>query len=79
MGGENLIRKYSRKLCKDYRLSAREAVYIGDCPMEDIKGAVESGIKTVFVSSQFYKLEDLAQADRNQMLLHQTCKKSAKI
>jgi len=36
-----------------------DAVYIGDSPIEDIKGAKEAGLKTVFVPSQFNKLKDL--------------------
>lgn len=40
-------------------VSAEEAVFIGDCPLEDIKGARSAGMKTVFVVSQFYDLEDL--------------------
>jgi len=39
-----------------------EAVYIGDSPNEDIKGAKEAGLKTVFVSSQFNKLKDLKES-----------------
>ena len=38
---------------------ACEAVYVGDSPMEDIKGASAAGIKTVFVPSQFNSLTDL--------------------
>jgi putative hydrolase of the HAD superfamily len=65
------------------QIDAKKAVYIGDCPMEDIKGAVESGIRTVFVSSQFYKLEDLyasgQKADINAADLEDVYKKFAKI
>jgi putative hydrolase of the HAD superfamily len=39
-----------------------EAVYIGDSPNEDIKGAKEAGLKTVFVPSQFNKLKDLKES-----------------
>ena len=38
------------------------AVYIGDSPNEDIKGAKEAGLKTIFVPSQFNKLEDLKES-----------------
>jgi putative hydrolase of the HAD superfamily len=38
---------------------AEEAVFVGDSPHEDIKGAKAVGMKTVFVPSQFYSLEDL--------------------
>lgn len=40
-------------------VTAEEAVFIGDSPLEDIKGAKEIGMKTVFVQSQFYSLKDL--------------------
>ena len=41
------------------RVKAEEAIFIGDSPLEDIKGAKEIGMKTVFVASQFYSLKDL--------------------
>lgn len=41
------------------QVTAAEAVFIGDSPLEDIKGAKEIGMKTVFVPSQFYSLKDL--------------------
>jgi putative hydrolase of the HAD superfamily len=41
------------------QVTAAEAVFIGDSPLEDIKGAKEVGMKTVFVPSQFYSLKDL--------------------
>ena len=41
------------------RVQACEAVYIGDSPNEDIKGAKQAGLKTVFVPSQFSTLKDL--------------------
>ncbi len=65
------------------QVNAKEAVYIGDCPMEDVKGGVESGIKTVFVSSQFYKLEDLATSGQKPDViaadLQEVCKNLNKI
>ncbi len=41
------------------QVTAEEAVFIGDSPLEDIKGAKEVGMKTVFVPSQFFSLKDL--------------------
>jgi putative hydrolase of the HAD superfamily len=41
------------------QVKAEETVYIGDCPQEDIKGAAQAGMKTVFVNSQFYNADDL--------------------
>ena len=41
------------------QVQASEAVYIGDSPNEDIKGAKQAGLKTIFVPSQFNTLKDL--------------------
>jgi putative hydrolase of the HAD superfamily len=41
---------------------AEETVYIGDSPLEDIKGAAAVGMKTIFVPSQFYSLENLYES-----------------
>jgi HAD superfamily hydrolase (TIGR01549 family) len=43
-------------------IQASEAVYIGDSPNEDIKGAKQAGLKTVFVPSQFNTLKDLLES-----------------
>jgi putative hydrolase of the HAD superfamily len=40
-------------------VTAEETIYIGDSPLEDIEGAKTVGMKTVFVQSQFYSLQDL--------------------
>lgn len=40
-------------------VKAENAVFIGDSPLEDIKGALNSGLKTVFVQSQFFNAVDL--------------------
>ena len=44
------------------KIKACEAVYIGDSPNEDIKGAKQAGLKTVFVASQFNTLKDLKES-----------------
>ena len=44
------------------QVQAGEAVYIGDSPNEDIKGAKQAGLKTVFVPSQFNTLKDLLES-----------------
>ena len=43
-------------------VTAEETVYIGDSPLEDIEGAKTAGMKTVFVLSQFYSLQDLRES-----------------
>ena len=61
-------RKPSRKIFEEAlrRLgtTAEETVYIGDSPLEDIKGAKAEGMKTIFVPSQFYSLENLHKSQQ---------------
>jgi HAD superfamily hydrolase (TIGR01549 family) len=60
---ENGWRKPSGKIFQDalsrLQVQAEDAIYIGDSPIEDIQGAKEAGLKTMFVPSQFNKLNDL--------------------
>ncbi|MEM3641581.1 MAG: HAD family hydrolase [Candidatus Bathyarchaeia archaeon] len=46
-------------------IRAEEALYVGDSPEEDIKGAKQLGIKTVFFAS---RLKSFSKANRNQTL-----------
>jgi len=63
---ENGWRKPHKQIFQDalrnLQVKAEEAVFIGDSPLEDIKGAQAAGIKTVFVPSQFYSLKDLCES-----------------
>ncbi len=65
---ENGWRKPSPKIFQDalnrLQIKADEAVYIGDNPNEDIKGAKQTGLKTVFIPSQFNTLEDLLESQQ---------------
>jgi len=45
-------------------VTAEETVYVGDSPTEDINGAKAVGMKTVFVPSQFYSLENLHESQQ---------------
>jgi HAD superfamily hydrolase (TIGR01549 family) len=47
---------------KKLQIEPFEAVYIGDSPIEDIKGAKEAGLRTIFVASQFNRLKDLKES-----------------
>ncbi len=49
---------------KRLQVQADQAVYIGDSPVEDMKGAKEAGLKTIFVPSQFNTLEDLRESQQ---------------
>jgi putative hydrolase of the HAD superfamily len=46
-------------------VKAEEAVYVGDSPEEDVKGAKQLGIRTIYVISQFYPLESLNRSMQN--------------
>jgi HAD superfamily hydrolase (TIGR01549 family) len=51
------------------KVTAEETVYVGDSPQEDIKGAKAIGMKTVFVPSQFYTLENLSESKQEPDLI----------
>ena len=44
------------------KLQANEVVYVGDSPNEDIKGAKQAGLKTIFIPSQFNTIKDLVES-----------------
>jgi putative hydrolase of the HAD superfamily len=51
--------KIFEEALKRLGVEAQEALYVGDSPEEDIKGAKQLGIKTVFVASQFFPFKTL--------------------
>ena len=63
---ENGWRKPHTRIFNDVldklQVKASETVFIGDSPLEDIKGAEAAGLKTVFVASQFFSLETLGES-----------------
>ncbi len=63
---ENGWRKPSKHIFQEalnkLQVNAQSAVFIGDSPIEDIKGAKEVGLKTVFIPSQFNSLKDLVES-----------------
>jgi len=54
--------KIFNEALKRLKVSAHETIYVGDSPLEDVKGAKTVGMKTVFVSSQFYSTENLYES-----------------
>lgn len=56
--------KIFNEALKRLRVSAHETVYVGDSPLEDIKGAKATGMKTVFVPSQFYSMKALNESQQ---------------
>lgn len=63
---ENGWRKPHKRIFQDalkkLKVTAKQAVFIGDSPLEDIKGAKAAEMKTVFVPSQFYSFKDLYES-----------------
>jgi putative hydrolase of the HAD superfamily len=51
-----------QEILKRLDTAGEEAVYVGDSPEEDIKGAQSVGMRTIFIPSQFYSLIDLEKA-----------------
>jgi putative hydrolase of the HAD superfamily len=55
-------------------VNADNTVYVGDCPSEDIGGASAIGMKTIFVPSQFYSLEDFTEGmQRPDLIVKNMC------
>ena len=71
--------KIFNEALKRLRVSAHETVYVGDSPLEDIKGAKAAGMKTIFVPSQFYTLKNLHESQQKPDIivrnLYELCEK----
>ncbi|MEM2972358.1 MAG: HAD family hydrolase [Candidatus Bathyarchaeia archaeon] len=67
--------KIFEEALKRLGVTASETVYVGDSPLEDIKGAKAAGIKTVFVPSQFYSIKDLEENQQKpEIIAEDICK-----
>ena len=54
---------------------ADQTVFVGDSPVEDIKGAKDVGMRTIFVPSQFFTVEDAQKAPQQpDIILNELCK-----
>jgi HAD superfamily hydrolase (TIGR01509 family) len=51
--------KVFHEILRRLQVDGEEAIYVGDSPEEDIKGAQGAGMKTIFIPSQFYSSSDL--------------------
>ncbi|MEM2897490.1 MAG: HAD family hydrolase [Candidatus Bathyarchaeia archaeon] len=57
-----------------------ETVYIGDSPLEDIKGAKALGMRTVFIPSQFYSLKNLRESQQQpDLIVNSICELTKKV
>jgi putative hydrolase of the HAD superfamily len=54
--------KIFKEALKKLGTTPEETVYIGDSPLEDIKGAKALRMKTIFIPSQFYSLKNLQES-----------------
>jgi HAD superfamily hydrolase (TIGR01549 family) len=60
--------------------TAKETVYVGDSPLEDMKGAQELGMMTIFVPSQFYSLVFLRESkQRPDLIVKNVCELSERL
>jgi FMN phosphatase YigB (HAD superfamily) len=50
-------------------VKAEETVYVGDSPLEDVGGAAAARMRTVFVPSQFYTIDDLRDSRKKPELV----------
>lgn len=74
VGWRKPSKKIFQEALKRLDVKAEEAVYVGDCPMEDIGGASAMGMNTIFVPSQFYSLEDLKESkQRPDLIVENIC------
>jgi putative hydrolase of the HAD superfamily len=55
-------RKIFQEALRRLGVKAEETVYVGDSPTEDIEGGAAAGMRTIFVPSQFYTLENLHES-----------------
>jgi HAD superfamily hydrolase (TIGR01549 family) len=66
--------KIFNQALKRLKVSAHETIYVGDSPLEDIKGAKSIGMKTIFVPSQFYSFENLYESrEKPDMIVKDIC------
>ena len=73
-------RKIFNEALKRLEVSAHEALYVGDSPLEDIKGAKAIGMNTIFVPSQFYTLKNLHESQQKpDMIAEDICELSKKL
>jgi putative hydrolase of the HAD superfamily len=67
--------KIFKRALEILEVEAGKTVYVGDSPKEDIRGAKKMGMKTVFLTSQFFGVDDLKRENiQPDIILHDLCK-----
>ena len=69
IGWRKPCHKIFEEVLRRLEVKAEETVYVGDSPLEDVKGAKAAGMRTVFVPSQFYSRESLAESKQKPDLI----------
>ena len=74
LGWRKPHRKIFEAVLKKLNVKNYETVYIGDSPLEDIKGAKSLGIHTIFIQSQFYSFKHLRESGQKpDFAVHSLC------
>jgi putative hydrolase of the HAD superfamily len=69
--------KIFQKALRILEIDGEEAVYVGDTPKEDVGGASSSGMKTIFLPSQFNTVENLNESQiKPNLVVKDLCKMS---
>jgi putative hydrolase of the HAD superfamily len=62
-------RRIFEKAISRLKVKPEETVHVRDCPLENTKGAAAVGMRTIFVPSQFYSLQDLRESQQEPDLI----------
>jgi len=67
--------KIFKEALKRLDKKANQTVFVGDSPVEDVQGAKEVGMITIFVPSQFFTVEDVQKTPQQpDIILNELCK-----
>jgi len=77
MGWRKPHPKIFEEALKRLKRGAKQAVFVGDSPIEDMQGAKNLGIKAIFIPSQFFTVEDAEKASpKSDIILNDLCELS---
>ena len=66
--------KIFEEALKRLKRGAKQAVFVGDNPIEDIRGAKNVGMKAIFIPSQFFTVEDAEKSSpKSDIVLNSLC------
>ena len=66
--------KIFEEALKRLKRGAKQTVFVGDNPIEDVQGAKNVGMKAVFIPSQFFTVEDAEKSSpKSDIILNSLC------